>query len=130
MAHQETNRSRDGHDSVLRTFALLVGSVIVLLALAILANGLFLRVVGPSFTLVSGPVVGCVLALGVGAFFVYWGAKRLGSSNKKVSEKSLSRLVRRYEREGRTKEAEDAREQLIELLIEKDEQKSRKAERK
>lgn len=122
MDPRETNRSRNGfHGSILRTFALMVGIVISLLALAILANGVLFRIAGPSFALESAEAIGCFAALAAGAFLVFWGARR-PRAGKRASEKTLSRLVQRYEREGKTKELEDARERLIELLIEKDEQ--------
>lgn len=130
MAPRETNRSRDGfHDSILRIFALIAGIVILLLASAILAAGLFLQGAGPAFPLESGETIGSFVALAGGAFLVYWGARR-PASRKKLSEKTLSGLVQQYEREGKTKELEDARERLIELLIEKDEQNSRERKQK
>lgn len=125
MDSQQRNRSGDGFEHVvLRTFGLLVGIALFLVGLAVLAGKLLSQGISPRVFFVSREAMGSAIALGVGVVLAYWGGKR-PRSNRRASEETLSRLVEKYEKQGKTKELEDAREQLIELLIEKDEENSK-----
>lgn len=118
----ETNRHGIGaDDSVLKTFALLVGILLLLVGLGILAHGLAVQRLAPRVFFLSRDMMGMSIALTVGAVLAYWGVRR-PRPNYASAEEALSNLIRKYEREGKTKELADARERLIQLLIEKDEQ--------
>lgn len=109
--------------AVLRTFALLVGIVLVAGGLGVFVHGLITRNVAWAAVVTDGGMISGVVAFVAGALLLYWGIKRAGSKAV-ATEASLTRLVQKYEKEGKTAELEDAREKLIELLIERDEQDS------
>lgn len=125
MDSQESNPlpARSG-DLVLRTFALLVGVVLAVIGVVGLAAdwfGVGAAVRGMSLGVGTG---GFAAALVIGVVVAFWGVGRRRTA-RPMSEEALSALVERYEREGNTEELAHAREQLIQLLIEKDENKDR-----
>jgi protein-S-isoprenylcysteine O-methyltransferase Ste14 len=121
MDSQATDlKDRRFDEAVLRTFALLVGVVLVAIGLGVLMNRLMSNEVTLASVATDAAMIASIVAFAVGMFLLYWGVRRPRSKSA-ATEESLSRLVDKYEREGKTLELEDAREQLIQLLIEKDE---------
>lgn len=125
MDSRESNRKPDRSDEVvLRTFALLAGVVLVVIGLAglgadWLGNGAVVQAVS-----LGGGTGGSAAALLVGGALAYWGVRR--RADHPVTEEELSKQIEEYEREGNTRELADARERLIQLLIDKDERKDRR----
>lgn len=125
MDSRESNRQPARPDDlVLRTFALLFGVVLVAFGTVGLAAGWVW--IGPVARAVPWAVgvSGSIAALLIGAALIYWGVKRPRTDHP-VSEEALLRLVEKYEREGNSRQLAEARERLIQLLIEKDEKKER-----
>lgn len=106
--------------AVLRTFALLLGILLTAGGLAILAgnwlwNGAMARAIPAGYGTPAAAI-----ALVIGAALAYWGVRRRYRADS-LSEEALSKLIQKYERKGKTKELAEARERLIQLLIDKDE---------
>jgi hypothetical protein len=122
---QESNRQPDRPDEVvLRTFALLIGVVLAVIGLAgLAADWLGIGAVVRAVSL-GGGTSGSMAALLVGAALVYWGV-RPRRADHPVSEEALSKLIEKYERQGNSEQLAEARERLIQLLIDKDERKNR-----
>lgn len=102
---------------------MLAGIALVLVGVAVLASRLLSERIPAGVFFVSREGIGSAIALGIGAVLAYWGGKR-PRSKRPASEETLSQLVAKYKKEGKTKKLEDAQEQLIQLLIEKDEENS------
>jgi membrane protein implicated in regulation of membrane protease activity len=125
MDSRESNRKPERSDEVvLRTFALSIGIVLAAIGTVGLTtdfiwNGAAAHGVAPSVGASAS-----VAALLVGAALTYWGIKRW-RAERVLSEEALSQLVEKYEREGNARKLADARERLIQLLIDKDEQNNR-----
>lgn len=120
MSRRPTNSQPGKLDAlVLRTFAFLVGAMLSAGGVGVLANALWHARVSGGFRM-DAVAAASVAAVVLGAVLVYWGIRRR-QPRAAASEEVLSKLVRKYERQGKTRELEDAREQLIQLLVEKDE---------